>query len=151
MNQLSNELKQQAISRHLCEKWTNEWADNSTQQELIDKYKNGFDFILQQKTAWPTNEYIKANFNKELLRENLIFVDEKVNMEDAPSGVYIFNGDCEGQLTFKSWGVATIYVRHTSHLHITAQDHAKVFVRVYDNAQAEGESGASATLITRKI
>lgn len=135
MDNLSDILKHEAVERNLCAQWTKEWADDSDQQTLIDKYKSGLDFIIKQG-QWPTNEFIKANFDRELLHDNLIFVDEDIDLKDAPSGIYVLNGECSGVLRFKQWAAATVYVRHTSNVTIIADDFSKVFVRVYDEAEA---------------
>lgn len=134
MGNLSESLRQEARELGLCDKWYNEWGECG-QQELIDKFVKGIDFCLDR--AWPSPEFIKGNFDPCELRENLIFVDEDLDMHDAPDGIYILNGECSGTLRFGSWAAATIYVRHTSKVMIIAEDFARVFVRVYDDAEAE--------------
>lgn len=134
MNNLSETLKQQAVDLGLCRPWTEAWG-NCDQQELIDKYKKGIDFCIDKQ--YPSNEFIKANFDRALLNENLIFVDEHIRLDDAPSGIYILNGECSGSIRFAPWTAATVYVRHKSNVTIIADDFAKVFVRVYDEADAE--------------
>lgn len=135
MNNLSETLKQQARSLGLCDEWFGEWAENCSQQELIDKYVRGIDFAI--KHQYPSNDFIKENFDHELLIKNLIFVDEFINEENAPSGSYIINGECSGTIRFAPWAVATIYVRHTSSVNIIVSDFAKVFIRLYDSAEVE--------------
>lgn len=136
MDNLSEILKHEAVERNLCAQWTKEWADDSDQQALIDKYVRGIDFVIKQG-EWPTNEFIKANFDRELLHKNLIFVDEDIDLECAPSGIYVLNGECSGVLRFKDWSAATVYVRHNSNVIILASNFSKVFVRLYDEAGAE--------------
>lgn len=144
MDNLSETLKQQAVSLGLCKPWTEAWADNSDQQELIDKFVKGIDFCLERD--WPSTEFIKTNFDRDLLNANLIFVDEYVDMDMAPSGIYILNGECSGRIRLAPWAVATIYVRHSSKMNIVADDFAKVFVRVYDEADVEVDSDESAVV-----
>lgn len=134
MNNLSETLKQQAVDLGLCHPWTEAWGD-CDQQELIDKYKKGIDFCIDKQ--YPSNEFIKANFDRDLLNANLIFVDEYLDFDMMPSGIYILNGECSGSIRFAPWTAATIYVRHKSNVTIIADDFAKVFVRVYDEADAE--------------
>lgn len=143
MNNLSETLKQQAVDLGLCRPWTEAWGD-CDQQELIDKFVKGIDFCLERN--WPTSDFIKANFDRALLNANLIFVDEHIRLDDAPSGIYILNGECSGSIRFAPWTAATIYVRHTSHVRIIAGNFAKVFVRVYDEAEAETEAEESAVV-----
>ena len=38
MDKLNIELKKQAIAYGLCEKWTNDWSENRSKQELIDMW-----------------------------------------------------------------------------------------------------------------
>lgn len=134
MNNLSETLKQQAVDLGLCRPWTEAWGD-CDQQELIDKYKKGIDFCIDKQ--YPSNEFIKANFDRALLNANLIFVDEHLDFDMMPSGIYILNGECSGSIRFAPWTAATVYVRHKSNVTIIADDFAKVFVRVYDEADAE--------------
>ena len=139
MENLSETLKQQAISLGLCAKWTSEWADDSDQQTLIDKYVRGIDFSLAYN--WPSNDFIKANFDRDLLHKNLIFVDEHIDLDNAPSGVYIVNGECSGTSRLAPWSVATIYLRHTSYVRIEAGDFSRVFVRLYDDSDTVTKAG----------
>lgn len=140
MNNLSETLKKQAVDLGLCRPWTEAWGD-CDQQELIDKYKKGIDFCIDKQ--YPSNEFIKANFDRALLNENLIFVDEHINLETAPSGIYVINGECSGRLWFGQWAAVTIFVRHNSKIRIEADRYAKVFVRLYDNAEVEYDCDAS--------
>ncbi len=134
MKNLNETLKRQAISLGLCKQWTEEWGD-CDQQKLIDKYKKGIDFCIEHQ--YPSNEFIKANFDLALLHNNLIYVDEHISLVSAPSGIYVLNGECTGTLRFREWAAATVYVRHTSKVSIIAEDFAKVFVRVYDEADVD--------------
>lgn len=143
MNNLSETLKQQAVDLGLCRPWTEAWGD-CDQQELIDKYKKGIDFCIDKQ--YPSNEFIKTNFDRALLNANLIFVDEHIRLDDAPSGIYILNGECSGTIRFAPWTAATVYVRHTSNVRIIAGDFAKVFVRLYDEAEVETEAEESAVV-----
>lgn len=144
MENLSETLKQQAISLGLCAKWTSEWADDSDQQTLIDKYVRGIDFSLAYN--WPSNDFIKANFDRDLLHRNLVFVDEDIDLSDAPSGVYVLNGECSGTIRIADWSVATLYLRHDSNVRIEAGDFARIFIRLYDNSDATVSAAENAII-----
>lgn len=143
MDNLSETLKQQAIALGLCKPWTEAWGD-CDQQELIDKYKKGIDFCIDRQ--YPPNDFIKTNFDRDLLNANLIFVDEHLDFDMMPSGVYVINGECTGTIRFAPWTAATVYVRHSSNVRIIADDFAKVFVRLYDEAEAVVDSDESAVV-----
>lgn len=144
-NSLSQTLKKEAIDRGLCSEWASKWSDSLSQQELIDRYVSGIDFVIQQGD-WPSNDFIKANFDRDLLNANLIFVDEYVDMDMAPSGIYILNGECSGRIRLAPWAAATVYLRHSSKITIVADDFAKVFVRLYDEADVDVDSDGSAVV-----
>ncbi len=142
---LSEELKKQAVARGLCTRWTQEWADATDPQGLIDKYKRGIDFVLKQG-EWPSNDFIKENFDADLLADNLIFVDANLDIDHASNGIYILNGKCTGTIHFHDWAAATIYVRHTSDIRVVASDFAKVFVHVHDDAAIETDTSHAAAI-----
>lgn len=149
MSNISDILKREAIDLGLCPQWTEEWADGSDQQTLIDKYKRGIDFCLERD--WPTPEFIKDNFDRALLNRNLIFVDEHIDVKEARSGVYVINGECSGTIRFPQWAAATIYVRHRSKIRIEADGFAKVFIRVYDGAEVDvSQQGGAIAMVYDK-
>lgn len=135
MDKLNTELRQQAVDFGLCDKWRGDWKSDKNQQELIDMWKKGIDFAIIHD--YPSIDFIKANFDRGLLNRNLVFVDEPIEIKNAPSGIYVINGECSGTLWFNSWAAATVYVRHNSNVRIIADDFAKVFVRLYDDASAD--------------
>lgn len=144
MDNLSDILKRQASSLSACHKAMREWPEDGDPQKLIELWKSNIDFALEKD--FPSVDFIKANFDQELLNDNLVFVDEYVDMNMAPSGVYVLNGECTGRIKFAPWTAATLYVRHSSNIIVEATDFAKVFVRLYDNASVVDEYDDSASV-----
>lgn len=130
MENLREILKCQAESLKACKKGLRNFPD--TEQGMIERWKQNIDFAIENN--FPSVDVIRENFDRSLLHENLIFVDEHLNLDDAPSGVYVINGECSGTLHFREWAAATVYVRHSSKVSIISEDFTKVFVRVYDEA-----------------
>lgn len=131
MNRLNSELRGHAVSYGLCTQWQGDWQNNKSQQELIEMYIRGIDFCIEHD--YPTVEYIKGNFDRSLLHQNHIFVDEPVTGGD--NGVYVLNGKCSGKFSFSKFTAATLYLRHDSELTLEVEGCAKVFVSVYDRAK----------------
>ena len=131
MNRLNSELRGHAVSYGLCTQWQGDWQNNKSQQELTGMYIRGIDFCIEHD--YPTVEYIKGNFDRSLLHQNHIFVDEPVIGGD--NGVYVLNGKCSGKLSFGKFTVVTLHLRHDSELTLEVEDCAKVFVSVYDRAK----------------
>ncbi len=133
MENLREILKTQAESLKACKKGLRDLP--STSQGLIERWKQNLDFAIEND--FPPLDFIRANFDAKLLADNQIYVDRHLSLRNAPNGVYVLNGDCSGTLHFSSWGAATVYVRHNCRVSIIAEDFAKVFVRVYDEAGVE--------------
>lgn len=131
MNRLNSELRGHAVSYGLCTQWQGDWQNNKSQQELIEMYIRGIDFCIEHD--YPSVEYIKANFDRDLLHKNHVFADEPVAGGD--NGVYVVNGKCSGKLSFGKFAAATLHLRHDSELNIEVEGCAKIFVSVYDRAK----------------
>ena len=120
MNRLNSELRGHAVSYGLCTQWQGDWQNNKSQQELIGMYIRGIDFCIEHD--YPTVEYIKGNFDRSLLHQNHIFVDEPVIGGD--NGVYVLNGKCSG-LNFSlrlNLQLLLSYLRHDSELTLEVED-----------------------------
>ncbi len=131
MEHLRETLLARARALNACNKGLRDLP--ATPEGLIDRWKQHIDFAIARD--FPSVDFIRRNFSPSLLHRNLIYIDEHIALGDAPSGIYVVNGGCTGTLRFRSWAAATVYVRHNSRLSVIAEDFAKVFVRVYDEAE----------------
>lgn len=132
-NNMSEELKSQAIGLGLCQQWTEAWG-NPNIQELINKYLHGLDFCIEHE--WPSNEYIKKHVDKETLHRNNIYIDEDVQRRNARQ-IVVLQGKCTGTLLYDGLTTADIYVRHDSEITIDCSRISKVFVNLYDRAKVK--------------
>jgi hypothetical protein len=123
------ELKAEAIRLGLCEKWQSEWG-TPDDLELIQKYIDGIDFCIQHD--YPSNEYIKMNFDKRLLHACGIYVDDYVAAYNPP--VAVLNGKCHGEVVIDGIYCRDVYVRGTSYVTVAVRDTARASIRVYDKA-----------------
>lgn len=126
---LSDRMKTEAVSLGLCAQWTAEWEDKSSKDAMIDKFVRGIDFCI--KHNWPSPAVIKRDFG-DRIHAHGVYVDEVAYLHN-PKGVVVLNGNCDAHITFDSFSVATVYVRHTSKLSITTGGFAKVRVCLHDN------------------
>lgn len=128
---LSRTLLNQAVSLGLCTEWTEQWGFPD-QQALIDKYLHGIDFCIDK--GYPTNTFIKENFDRDILHKNNIFVDEDVQKRNM-SHTAVLNGSCKGTLLFDGFSICDLYVRHDSEVTIDCSQYCKIFINVYDRAK----------------
>lgn len=128
---IGKQLKFQAESLGACEKGLN-GLEKLNEQELINRYIHFIDFIVEKD--FPSNEFIKNNFDKSLLEHNNIYVDAEFERRNARQ-VVVVQGESKGQLLFDGYTTSDVYVRHDSEVTIDCSRLSKIFISVYDNAK----------------
>lgn len=127
---ISIELREDAKKKNLCDAWYNQWDTNTSKQGLIDKYFEGLDFPMRYH--WPSNDYIKENFEKELLRQNNILVDDKYSLLNPQEAVIL--GNTETTVRVNGNNRSVIYIRDSSTVKLYARNTAFVIVHLFENA-----------------
>lgn len=128
---LSKRMKKEAISLGLCEKWQNEWTDNTSKDEMAEKFVKGIDFCI--KHDWPSAKFIKKNFGN-VIHKYGIYVDESF-VTDSPTT--ILWGSCNGEIVAQRNETKTAYVKHNSRLKLFVRENSMAFVSMYDNSELE--------------
>ena len=133
--ELSITLREMARSQRvpLCDKFYNEWSEDDSIDVLLDRYKKGFDFAVEND--YPTLAFIRANFSKADLHRHLIYIDEEVNEICSNSHTIVCLGKCTGSIEFNSWSVGNVYLRHESAVKVISDDMARVMVTEYENSE----------------
>lgn len=128
---IGKQLKSQAESLGACEKGLN-GLDRLNEQELINRYVHFVDFVIEKN--FPSNEFIKENFDKSLLEHNNIYVDAEFERRNARQ-VVVVQGESKGVLLFDGLTTSDVYIRHDSEVTIDCSRLSKIFISVYDNAK----------------
>lgn len=129
---LSLEMKSQAVSLGLCKMWTEEWEDNTSKEELVNKFIAGLDFCIEHN--WPSVPDMKRLFGGVMQKQG-VFADERVTVRN--SAMTVLNGSCDCSATFDGCASGDIYVRHRSTLRLKAADNARVFVTILDDSSVD--------------
>lgn len=145
-NRVSIELRNKAREFGLCNEWFNEWSDTSSKQELIDKYITGIDFALRHH--YPTNQYIKDNFELELLRKNNILVDDERNLLNPSVAVIL--GNTKTKIRVNGLSRSIIYVRDKSEVDLIVKNSSFVIVHTFDNASVKVETEDKPSVLVLK-
>ena len=124
-------LKSQAEALGACEKGLN-GLEKLGEHELINRYIHFIDFAID--VNWPSNEFIKENFDKSLLEHNNIYVDAEFERRNARQ-VVVIQGESKGVLLFDGMTTSDVYIRHDSEVTIDCSRLSKIFISVYDNAK----------------
>lgn len=128
---IGKKLKLQAESLGACEKGLYN-LEKLNEQELINRYVHFIDFCIE--SDYPSNEFIKENFDQSLLEHNNIYVDSEFERRNARQ-VVVIQGKSKGVMLFDGYTSADIYIRHDSEVTIDCSRMSKVFISVYDNAK----------------
>ena len=128
---IGKQLKSQAESLGACEKGLN-GLDRLNEQELINRYVHFIDFVIEND--FPSNDFIKENFDKSLLEHNNIYVDAEFERRNARQ-VVVIQGESKGVLLFDGMTTSDVYIRHDSEVTIDCSRLSKIFISVYDNAK----------------
>lgn len=83
----------------------------------------------------PSNDFIKENFNKDILIKNNIIVDMKRSVLNPRICVVL--GSSEVNIRLNSQHSSVIYIRDTAHVTIYVHTAEKVIVHVFENARIE--------------
>ncbi len=132
-----------AQKKPLCNEWFGEWKDDSSIDDLLDKYVRGIDFCIEND--YPTLDFIRENFNRDDLHRHNIYIDEVVDV-CAKSGSYVFLGTCSGRIRTSGFSVVVCYLRHDSNISVVSDDMSKVFVSIYESAKCETDSLDASTI-----
>lgn len=126
---VSEDLRNKAVGLGLCHKWQRLWNTNTDKDELVEMYKRGLDFCIENN--YPTNEYMLEHFDG-VMQKHGVFVSNFLDLKNVKQ--VVLNGECSGYLAYDMYSVGNIYVRHNSKIDIVAKENAKVFVTCYDSA-----------------
>ncbi len=140
---LSAELRSMARKLNLCDKWFSEWRDDTDKQGLIDKYHRGSDFCV--KHHYPSNEYISAHFERDLLRKNGILVDDDYSLLNPVNAMIL--GNSKSTIRINGRHHAVIHVRDNADVKIVAKNEAFVLVHVLDSATVHAEGFNTSRLV----
>lgn len=128
---LGQKLKSQAESLGACERGLN-GLEKLNEHELINRYVHFIDFAIENN--FPSNEFIKENFDRSLLEHNNIYVDAEFERRNARQ-VVVIQGESKGVLLFDGMTTSDVYIRHDSEVTIDCSRLSKIFISVYDNAK----------------
>lgn len=128
---INKQLKEQAKELGACEKGLKNF-EHLGEQDLINRYIHFVDFAIANN--FPSNDFIRKNFDQTLLEHNNIYVDSEFERRNARQ-VVIVQGKSSGTLLFDGYVTADVYIRHDSEVTIDCSRMSKIFINLYDNAK----------------
>ena len=142
--ELSIKLREDARRIGLCDEWYGEWKDDTSQEDLLSKYKRGLDFCIKHR--WPSQSFIKQHFTQEFLRENGILVDDTRSYPVRDSATrrlvyikeYVLLGKSHATIRYSFRPhVCSAWVCDTSTITVDVKYGAYIMIHLFDNAAAD--------------
>lgn len=146
MDDLNSTLRKRAVDLGLCMQWQKSWNENWDKQKMIDKFFEGLDFCLMHR--YPSYDFIKENFDKELLRNNNVLLDDKYSLLNPKEAVLF--GNSESTIRYNARNHGSIYIRDNSTAKILASGNSFVIVHLLENAQIKVEKTGDSRVVVIK-
>ncbi len=127
IEQVSEELKSEAVSLGLCKEWTKEWGNESA-DSLVEKYVKGIDFCIEHN--YPSLAFL-SQFDG-IRQKYGVFASEKVSVFNKP--FIDVNFGCTGAAKNNSYFDTSGYVRGGSAIDLVAMDRASFHISLYDDS-----------------
>lgn len=146
MKELNKELRDQAIHLGICKEFRNLWKKDWSKEQMAERMYKGLDFCL--KHHWPSNDFIIKHFDKDFLRQVLVFVNDKYSVCNPKQSLVL--GSSEITFRYNAWGNGSIHIRDNSTAKIFAKNKSFVIVHLYEKAYVEAEQKDKATIVLIK-
>ena len=146
MNELNNELKNQATALGLCNPWKDSWKKDWSEEKMVERMFKGLDFCL--KHHWPANDFITKHFGLNFLRKSNVFVNDKYSVCNPKQSLVL--GTSEITFRYNAWNNGSIHIRDNSSAKIFARNKSFVIVHLYEKAYIEAEQQDKATIVIIK-
>lgn len=130
--QIKQELKAAALRHDLCAQWQQMLDRAGDKATLVQMYMRGIDFCF----GWdfPCVEYIERHFKGECEAYGL-HVNEAFRAHNARKIALV--GRCDAQLSYDSYEVAQLFVRHGSRVLLDVRGHSIVTVDCFDDSRVD--------------
>ena len=135
MEDISNILKNKAISKGLCDTWTKGWGKGHTLESLIAKYKSGLQWSMENK--FPDIKFIDDNFG-DLARIKNIYTKDKHTVYN--SSISVCRGISEVEIYFNYYSLGSVWIGDNSNVNITVIDASIVTIHAFDSASIHIEN-----------
>ncbi len=127
---MTKTLAKNAKKKGICTEWHGRILNSHTKDALIGLYLDGIDFCLAND--YPAIDFIEANFSRQKLEANGIYVNGEIKAENVAKTVCL--GKTHGNIKVDAYNTAEIFVKHDSEICILARGNAFVMVDVFDDA-----------------
>lgn len=132
IEQIKRELKAAALRHDLCGPWQQMLDRAADKATLVQMYMRGIDFCFGRD--FPSVEYLVQHFKGECEAYGLR-VDEAFRARNIRKAALV--GSCDASLSYDSYEVAQLFVRHDSRVQLDARGHSIITVDCFDRSRID--------------
>lgn len=132
IEQIKQELKATARRHDLCGAWQQMLDHAADKATLVQMYMRGIDFCF----GWdfPSVDYLVRHFKGECETYGL-HVNEAFSARNVRKAALV--GSCDASLSYDSYEVAQLFVRHDSRAQLNVRGHSIVTVDCFDQSRVD--------------
>lgn len=146
MNELNNDLRNQAIHLGLCNDWQKLWSKEWDREKMVEMMFRGINFCV--KYHYPSNNFILKHFDQDFRRKSKVFVNDKYSITNPEKSLILGTSDIT--VRYNAWNHGNIHVRDNSKVKLHARNHSFVIVHLHENAQVTAEQTDKAKIVLVK-
>ena len=143
INALNKEIRDMAVSCGLCGQWQDEWKYDWDIDRMFSQFYRGMDFFIDKRFV--SAEYIKQNFDRDILRQNGVIVDDEFSLMNPNNAILI--GESKANVRMNGFKATTIYVTDKGKLKVTGKNKSFAMIHAYGNARIEAKTYDAATIV----
>ena len=129
MSNISEELKNRAISLGLCQNWQNEWG-SPTREQLVDLYLRGIRWCMER--SYPPISYMDENFGDILEDYNIYTFGERAIFSEQN---VVLRGEAKAVFNYTNNEHATLHLGDNTWSDLFVFDSSVVTVNLYQGAE----------------
>lgn len=133
MDELNEDLRNQAIHLGLCSEWQNLWKKDWSKEKMVERMYKGIDFCL--KHHYPSNEYILKHFDLDFRRKHNVFVNDRYSVCNPEKSLVLGNSCIK--FRYNAGNSASLHARDSSEIEVTAKTRSFVVLHLHDSAKAK--------------
>ena len=135
IKQINDQLRNDAIKFGLCQQWQDEWKEDWSQEKMVEKMFKGIDFCL--KYRYPSNQFIKDNFDLDFRRKSNVLVDDRYSLLNPPYALIL--GDSKATIRLNGRKSSIIYIHDWSRVELYASGSSFAIVHLLGDSRIEVE------------
>lgn len=146
MDELNEELRNQAIHLGLCDEWQKLWKKEWEREKMVEMMYRGLGFCI--KYHYPSNDFILKHFDIDFRMRSKVFVNDRYSVLNPEKSLILGTSDIKVRYNACHSGI--IHVRDNASVTISAKNRSFVIVHLHERAAITAEQYDMAKIVIVK-